>query len=121
MFDRIYVCHTFYHVYVACLKEFYIADGGKASLVLSKMSNKFGGMIERAKKSDIFEEVFEYDTYEDFPGSGQENCLYLDKSTQILYTWDEEDDLSKFPRQELNIRSASGKQKYITLEAKEYW
>ena len=22
---RIYVCHTFYHVYVACLKEFYIA------------------------------------------------------------------------------------------------
>ena len=37
------------------------------------------------------------------------------------YTWDEEDDLSKFPRQELNIISASGKQKYITLEAKEYW
>ena len=51
MFDRIYVCHTFYHVYVACLKEFYIADGGKASLVLSKMSNKFGNMVERAKKS----------------------------------------------------------------------
>ena len=65
MFDRIYVCHTFYHVYVACLKEFYIADGGKASLVLSKMSNKFGNMVERAKKSDIFEEVFEYDEKED--------------------------------------------------------
>ena len=37
------------------------------------------------------------------------------------YTWDEEDDLSKLPRQELNIISASGKHKNITLEAKEYW
>ena len=61
MKDRIYVCHTFYHVYVACLKEFYIADGGKATLVLSKMSNKFGKMVDRAKKSPIFDEVVEYD------------------------------------------------------------
>ena len=65
MHDRIYVCHTFYHVYVACLKEFYIADGKKASLVLSKMSNNFGKMVERAKNSDIFDEVFEYDEKED--------------------------------------------------------
>ncbi|MCR5670075.1 MAG: glycosyltransferase family 52 protein [Butyrivibrio sp.] len=65
MSDRIYVCHTFYHVYVACLKEFYIGDGGKASLILSKMSNKFGSMAERARKSDIFDEVFEYDEKED--------------------------------------------------------
>lgn len=61
MKDRIYVCHTFYHVYVACLKEFQIADGGKATLVLSKMSNNFGKMVERAKKSPIFDEVYEYD------------------------------------------------------------
>ena len=65
MHNRIYVCHTFYHVYVACLKEFYIADGKKASLVLSKMSNNFGKMVERAKNSDIFDEVFEYDEKED--------------------------------------------------------
>ncbi len=61
MHERIYVCHTFYHVYVACLKELYIADGGGATLVLSKMSNNFGTMVERAKGNSIFEEVYEYD------------------------------------------------------------
>ncbi|MBO6241611.1 MAG: lipooligosaccharide sialyltransferase [Butyrivibrio sp.] len=61
MKDRIYVCHTFYHVYVACLKEFYIGDKGKATLVLSKMSNNFGKMVERAKKNPIFDKVVEYD------------------------------------------------------------
>lgn len=65
MQDRVYVCHTFYHVYVACLKEFYIADGGKATLVLSKMSNNFGKMVERAKESPIFDAVYEYDEKED--------------------------------------------------------
>lgn len=65
MQDRIYVCHTFYHVYVACLKEFYIADGKKAALLLSKMSNDFGKMVERARKSPIFDAVYEYDEKED--------------------------------------------------------
>ncbi|WP_035767535.1 glycosyltransferase family 52 [Butyrivibrio sp. NC2002] len=80
MHDRIYVCHTFYHVYVACLKEFHIlheykktegfsdkkaaggSDGcGRATLVLSKMSNKFGSMVDRARECGLFEEVIEYD------------------------------------------------------------
>jgi hypothetical protein len=65
MHDRIYVCHTFYHVYVACLKEFHIqrtdAHAGSASLVLSKMSNHFDSMVQRAKESGIFEEVVEFD------------------------------------------------------------
>ncbi|MBR5421067.1 MAG: lipooligosaccharide sialyltransferase [Lachnospiraceae bacterium] len=61
MKDRIYVCHTFYHVYIACLKEFYAADGKGASLVLSKMSNRFGTLKERAERSGIFEAVYEYD------------------------------------------------------------
>ena len=84
MHDRIYVCHTFYHVYVACLKEFHIlhqntgkedfdkskaAAGseslGRATLVLSKMSNKFGTMVERARQCGLFEEVIEYDEKED--------------------------------------------------------
>ncbi|MCR4901987.1 MAG: glycosyltransferase family 52 protein [Butyrivibrio sp.] len=70
MQDRIYVCHTFYHVYVACLKEFHILhntdnSSSKAALVLSKMSNKFGTMVDRAKKCPLFEEVFEYDEKED--------------------------------------------------------
>ncbi len=83
--DRIYVCHTFYHVYVTCLKEFHImhqfakegsdfasskaGDGskmaGRATLVLSKMSNKFGSMVERARNCGLFEEVIEYDEKED--------------------------------------------------------
>ncbi len=65
MYDRIYVCHTFYHVYVACLKEFYIGDGKRADIVLSRMSNKFGKMVGRAEKSPIFDKVFEFDEKED--------------------------------------------------------
>ncbi len=65
MYDRVYVCHTFYHVYIACLKEFYLGARGGATLVLSKMSNKFGTMVDRAKKSPIFDEVYEYDEKED--------------------------------------------------------
>ncbi len=85
MHERIYVCHTFYHVYVACLKEFHIlhelagkdgelrsskaSDGsafaGRATLVLSRMSNKFGSMVDRARTCGLFEEVIEYDEKED--------------------------------------------------------
>ena len=65
MYDRIYVCHTFYHVYVACLKEFYIGKRGGATLVLSKMSNKFGSMVERARRCPLFDEVYEVDEKED--------------------------------------------------------
>ncbi len=75
MHERIYVCHTFYHVYVACLKEFHILHqfagkgkagegserAGRATLVLSKMSNKFGSMVDRARDCGLFEEVVEYD------------------------------------------------------------
>ena len=67
--SRIYICHTFYHVYIACLKEFYINDGSRADLVLSKMSNRFGSMVERAGKCPLFNEVYEFDEkeYTEFP------------------------------------------------------
>ena len=63
MKERIYVCHTYYHVYVACLKEFFLPKDkqGQASLVLSTMSNDFGNLKERAQKSGIFEEVFMFE------------------------------------------------------------
>ncbi|MDE6387103.1 MAG: glycosyltransferase family 52 protein [Lachnospiraceae bacterium] len=63
MKERIYVCHTYYHVYVACLKEFFLPKDkqGKADLVLSTMSNDFGNLKERAQKSGIFEEVFMFE------------------------------------------------------------
>ena len=69
MHDRIYICHTFYHVYVTCLKELDIrreaerngANPGAATLMLSLMSNKFGGLRERALRSGLFEDVYECD------------------------------------------------------------
>lgn len=63
MKERIYVCHTFYHVYVACLKELFLPEEkrGQASLVLSTMSNNFGNLKERAKKCGLFEEVWMFE------------------------------------------------------------
>lgn len=67
MKKRVYVCHTFYHVYVACLKECYlpIAERGSADLVLSTMSNDFGDLKERAVESELFDEVFLFEEKED--------------------------------------------------------
>lgn len=71
MKERIYVCHTYYHVYIACLKELNLpaAAQGHASLVLSTMSNDFGSLMQRAQKSRLFEQVFMFDekTEEAFP------------------------------------------------------
>lgn len=63
MKDRIYVCHTYYHVYVTFLKEFALPkeEWGKATLVLSKMSSDFSGLKEKIEKENIFEEVVEFD------------------------------------------------------------
>ncbi len=67
--SRVYICHTFYHVYIACLKEFYINDGAKADLILSKMSSRFGSLVDRAKESPIFDNIYEFDEkeYTEFP------------------------------------------------------
>lgn len=67
MKERIYVCHTYYHVYVTCLKELALPKErqGKAALVLSAMSNNFGNLKERAEKCGLFEEVVMFDEKED--------------------------------------------------------
>ena len=67
MKDRIYVCHTYYHVYVTFLKELALPEHerGKATLVLSKMSNDFETFKDRAKASGLFEEVLEFDEKKD--------------------------------------------------------
>ncbi|MBR0091868.1 MAG: lipooligosaccharide sialyltransferase [Lachnospiraceae bacterium] len=77
---RIYVCHTFYHVYVACLKEFHLlhqadlsrekaAEGsgavGRAHLMLSTMSNDFSAMAKRAENCPLFEKVILFDEKRD--------------------------------------------------------
>ena len=65
--ERIYVCHTFYHVYITMLKECNLEKEkrGGATLVLSKMSNDFGNLRERALTSGLFEDVFEFDEKEE--------------------------------------------------------
>lgn len=62
-YDRIYVCHTYYHAYVTFLKELNRPrqEQGEATLVLSKMSTDFETFKERAEKSGLFREVLEYD------------------------------------------------------------
>lgn len=67
MKDRIYVCHTYYHAYVAFLKELHLRRGkdravsGEASLVLSSMSNDFEQFGERVKATGLFADVISFD------------------------------------------------------------
>ncbi len=67
MKERIYVCHTYYHVYIACLKELWIhkPQTGTATLVLSRMSNDFGDLKRRAEESGLFEQVTTFDEKEE--------------------------------------------------------
>ena len=63
MKDRIYVCHTYYHVYVTFLKELNLpaAERGKATLVLSRMSIDFELLKDRVDSTGLFESVYEFD------------------------------------------------------------
>ena len=63
MKERIYVCHTYYHVYVTLLKEFALPKEkqGKATMVLSKMSTDFENLKERLENINVFEEIIEFD------------------------------------------------------------
>ena len=60
MKERIYVCHTYYHVYVTFLKELKLRKPG-ATLVLSMMSNNFESLKERVESTGLFEEVIMFD------------------------------------------------------------
>lgn len=92
--ERIYVCHTFYHVYIAVLKECNIPreKRGGATLVLSTMSNDFGNLKERARKSGLFESVVEYEEKEDtyFPQLKKYHVdrgnLFINMLARIKYT-----------------------------------
>ena len=94
MKDRIYVCHTFYHVYVTLLKELALPKEkqGSATLVLSKMSNDFTGMKERIEKTHFFEAVVEYDEKREtfFPELAEykkdRGNIVLNMQSRILFT-----------------------------------
>lgn len=65
--SRIYVCHTFYHVYVAILKEMKVVrqtpakQYQKADIVLSSISTDFEHLGDRLEKTRIFHKVFALD------------------------------------------------------------
>lgn len=63
MKERIYVCHTYYHVYVTFLKELNLPkeERGQATLVLSKMSTDFENLKDRVEKTGLFAEIIEFD------------------------------------------------------------
>ena len=60
---RIYICHTYYHVYISFLKELNLPAEcrGGADLVLSKMSTDFESLKQRVEAVGLFERVVEYD------------------------------------------------------------
>ena len=59
---RVYVCHTYYHVFVTCLKELNLADRSEpADLVLSTMSTDFEDFPKRFEASEIFRSVILFD------------------------------------------------------------
>lgn len=64
--SRIYVCHTYYHVYVSMLKEMKLqreaqADSQvvyrKADIALSELSTDFEQLGERLEKAKVFDQV----------------------------------------------------------------
>ena len=71
--QRIYVCHTMYHVYVSLLKEMALAREsagcGRADLALSRVFMDFGDLGERIQAEGIFDRVLALDErYDsDFP------------------------------------------------------
>ncbi|HJC25693.1 MAG TPA: glycosyltransferase family 52 protein [Candidatus Eisenbergiella merdavium] len=72
MKDRIYVCHTFYHVYIASLKELNLPakERGRADMVLSTMSCDFGSLQERLSQSGLYGQVFTFEEQEESRVSG---------------------------------------------------
>lgn len=67
MKERIYICHTYYHVYVTFLKELNRPreQRGQATLVLSSLSIDFERLGERASATGLFETVIPFDEKRD--------------------------------------------------------
>lgn len=63
MRERVYVCHTYYHVYVTFLKELNlpIEKRGQADLILSKMSTDFETLKTRIESVGVFREIIEFE------------------------------------------------------------
>ena len=62
---RVYICHTYYHAYIACNKELCLrqgtADPGRADLILSTMSNEWERFPDRIREAGLFAGVYLYE------------------------------------------------------------
>jgi len=85
MSSRVYICHTYYHVYVAILRELTHErnQSEKATLLLSTMSNDFGNLKDRAIKSGLFKDVYMFDEKEDVTAP-EVMKYHEDKGSQVL-------------------------------------
>ena len=94
MKDRIYVCHTYYHVYVAFLKELYLPkeERGKATLLLSTMSCNFENLKDRVDRTGLFAECipFHEKSFTEYPELEKyyrpRNNLILHLLQRIIFT-----------------------------------
>ena len=88
MKERIYICHTYYHVYVTCLKELLILQDNpiisKAAIILSSLSTDFGNLRFRLNESNLFSEIFEYDEKRLSPPAGSNIICNMVK--RIIFT-----------------------------------
>ena len=109
---RVYVCHTFYHAYIAVIKELNLpeTERGKATLILSTMSNDFGDMADRAKRTGLFEDVLMYDEKPDtfFP----EVMQYHEDKENII--------LNLIQRMKYTKMLGKMQEKYVPVDFKEY-
>lgn len=112
MKDRIYVCHTYYHVYITLLKELALPkeEQGKATLVLSKMSTDFKRLKERLEKTSYFEAVIEYDEKKE--GEFPELAQCREAKANIV--------LNMLARMKFTKKFAKLQEPYIPVDFKEY-
>ncbi len=63
MGKRLYICHTFYQVYVTFLKEFALGNTDKkeADIILSCTATDYDGLENRLEDCDVFDQVFTMD------------------------------------------------------------
>lgn len=109
---RIYVCHTFYHLYVAFLKEFVLPENehGNATVVLSKMSNDFGDIQQRIEKSGVFKQVVFFD--EKRETFFHELAKFKINRGNVLF--------NMIPRIVLTSKFAKLQEKYVPVDFKDY-
>lgn len=112
MKERIYVCHTYYHVYVTFLKEFALPkqDRGKATVLLSSMSTDFENLGERLQRSGVFEAVldFEEKRFTDFE---ELVALHKDRGSMLKNMW---------ARIRFTRRYAQLEEPYIPVDFRQY-